>query len=275
MKHYFLSSGYTGQYFCLFLCFAAAFSVSAQDKVLKVIYQNYSVENKPFGKLKTTVYISNSMSVSLLQLDYYYELGKQMLKTETENAENIQKTSVIVRPEDTIKRYIYKDFKNERLYFETNRSTIYPLFKTFSDSLHNMQWSLNGKEKKVDSFLCKQATCFFRGRTYTAWYTPEIPVNNGPWKFGGLPGLILEIADSAKVVYWKVVSVTREAFDFPAMPQKINGNFYDYKLEYNTRYLKLKKSFESANNQDDPNCKGCKGVTKTIRSNTPEVLIEE
>ncbi|MEQ1799963.1 MAG: GLPGLI family protein [Lacibacter sp.] len=277
MKQVLSSSAFAGKHFAFFLFFAIAHSYSskAQEKVIKVVYQNYGEENKPLGKLKTSVFISDSISVSLLQLDYYFELGKQMLRTDTNNTGNTGHTSVIVRPEDTLKRYVYKDFKNDRLYFETNRSTIYPVFKTFSDSLHNMQWVLNEKVKKIDSFVCSQATCFFRGRSYTAWYTPEIPVSNGPWKFGGLPGLILEVYDSAKVVYWRVVSVIKEPFVFPPLPQKTNGNFYDYKRDYNALYLKMKKSFESANDQNDPDCKGCTGVKKTIKSNTPEILIDQ
>lgn len=32
--------------------------------------------------------------------------------------------------------------------------------------------------------------------TYTSWYAPEIALNKGPWKFNGLPGLILKVEDS-------------------------------------------------------------------------------
>ena len=47
-------------------------------------------------------------------------------------------------------------------------------------------------------YTCQKATTTFRGRNYTAWFAPEIPSNNGPWKFGGLPGLILKISDDKR-----------------------------------------------------------------------------
>ncbi|MCY1635974.1 GLPGLI family protein, partial [Marinifilum sp. D737] len=45
---------------------------------------------------------------------------------------------------------------------------------------------------------CKMATCNFAGRNYQAWYTIEIPISDGPYKFKGLPGLIVRIADVNK-----------------------------------------------------------------------------
>jgi len=45
---------------------------------------------------------------------------------------------------------------------------------------------------------CKKATCSYAGRDYEAWFAPEIPISDGPYKFSGLPGLIVQIQDSDK-----------------------------------------------------------------------------
>lgn len=48
---------------------------------------------------------------------------------------------------------------------------------------------------KILGYDCARATTTFRGRSYTVWFTPEIPIPSGPWKLGGLPGLILKAED--------------------------------------------------------------------------------
>ena len=70
-----------------------------------------------------------------------------------------------------------------------------------------MDWKLETETKKIGKFNCKKATTIFRGRTYIAWYTTEIPVPFGPWKLNGLPGLILEANDTQKAVNWYFKSV--------------------------------------------------------------------
>ena len=51
-------------------------------------------------------------------------------------------------------------------------------------------------------------------RITTAWYTPQIPVNNGPQDFEGLPGLILEINDgSLTLVCTKIVINPKDKTD--------------------------------------------------------------
>ena len=45
---------------------------------------------------------------------------------------------------------------------------------------------------QVLGYECHKATSRFRGRAWTVWYTEDIPLNIGPWKLGGLPGLILK-----------------------------------------------------------------------------------
>lgn len=65
----------------------------------------------------------------------------------------------------------------------------------------NWSWNLKNETKKIGEFNCQKATIQFRGREYTAWFTKEIPVPFGPWKFKGLSGLILEIYDADKVFH--------------------------------------------------------------------------
>ena len=58
------------------------------------------------------------------------------------------------------------------------------------------EWQLHPDTMTILSYPCQKATCRFRGRDYTAWYTMEVPVSEGPWKLYGLPGLILKAEDS-------------------------------------------------------------------------------
>lgn len=58
------------------------------------------------------------------------------------------------------------------------------------------QWVLSDDTATVLSYVCRKAVCRFKGREWMAWFTPEIPSSEGPWKLFGLPGLILKAEDS-------------------------------------------------------------------------------
>lgn len=58
------------------------------------------------------------------------------------------------------------------------------------------EWTLLPDTMTILSYPCRKAICHFKGRDYEAWYTPEIPRSDGPWKLCGLPGLILKAQDS-------------------------------------------------------------------------------
>ena len=53
------------------------------------------------------------------------------------------------------------------------------------------------------------ATSDFRGRHWTAWFATDIPVSDGPWKLGGLPGLILEAYDKGHQYTFTAVRLER------------------------------------------------------------------
>ncbi|WP_018674443.1 GLPGLI family protein [Riemerella columbina] len=58
-----------------------------------------------------------------------------------------------------------------------------------------------------------KATADFGGRLWTAYYTPDIPINDGPYKFYGLPGLILKIHDSTNDYNYEIKAVSKENHD--------------------------------------------------------------
>ena len=64
------------------------------------------------------------------------------------------------------------------------------------DSLNNFKWRILKESKKIGDVTCVKAETFFRGRNYIAWFKPDQNIQAGPWKFGGLPGIIYEVADA-------------------------------------------------------------------------------
>ena len=66
----------------------------------------------------------------------------------------------------------------------------------YEEDLPFFGWKIYDEKQNILSYTCQKATVSFRGRDFTAWFTADIPLPNGPWKFGGLPGLILKLYDS-------------------------------------------------------------------------------
>lgn len=65
--------------------------------------------------------------------------------------------------------------------------------KLFSEEpVSDMEWEIGDSTKMVLGYECVKATTDFHGRKWKAWFATEIPIQNGPWKFSGLPGLIME-----------------------------------------------------------------------------------
>ncbi|MCX6207207.1 MAG: GLPGLI family protein [Bacteroidetes bacterium] len=63
-----------------------------------------------------------------------------------------------------------------------------------------IKWAIIDSLKIIEGMECQKAFCQFRGREYDVWFTSSIPLSYGPWKLGGLPGLIIEAHDSKNQV---------------------------------------------------------------------------
>lgn len=82
----------------------------------------------------------------------------------------------------------------------------------------NYTWKITTETKKIKDYTCYKATTTFRGNNFEAWFTPDIPINAGPWKWYGLPGLIVEATDTDKSEVYLLEKVEKltEEIPFPS-----------------------------------------------------------
>jgi GLPGLI family protein len=116
----------------------------------------------------------------------------------------------------------------------------------FSNSLYakeepltKIDWTILSQTKKILDQDCQMATAEFKGRHYTAWFAPAIPLNAGPWKLHGLPGIILAANDGNNEVSFTCTKISLPEKNAPAL--KIPKNV---KLINAEKYEKAKRAFE-------------------------------
>ncbi len=104
--------------------------------------------------------------------------------------------------------YLYKNYPEGRI------TTRIPIRRKnnylFEEEYGPQQWNIQDSTKTVMGYECRLATCHFRGRDYQAWFTRELPIPEGPWKFNGLPGLILEVYDTGKHYHFQGIEIRKE-----------------------------------------------------------------
>lgn len=93
----------------------------------------------------------------------------------------------------------------------------------YEESIDTPRWEITDSVMVIDGINCVKATADYRGRKWTAWFAPEIPFNEGPWKLWGLPGLIVRAYDSRGHYRFEAKSIS-------VMP----GGYVDY-FDYSAR----------------------------------------
>ena len=93
----------------------------------------------------------------------------------------------------------------------------------YEESIDTPRWEITDSVMVIDGINCAKATADYRGRKWTAWFAPEIPFNEGPWKLWGLPGLIVRAYDSRGHYRFEAKSIS-------VMP----GGYVDY-FDYSAR----------------------------------------
>lgn len=91
----------------------------------------------------------------------------------------------------TYQRFIKNVHEQSLIAYEEISSTLY----SYPENIP-WNWQLESDTMSMANHILKKATTHFKGRDYIAWYSEDIPISDGPYKFSGLPGLIFKIYDS-------------------------------------------------------------------------------
>ena len=107
----------------------------------------------------------------------------------------------------------------------------------YEEPISNMKWKMLGKDSVIAGYPCQLAETNFRGRTWKAWFTLDIPIPNGPWKLGGLPGLILKATDNTGWYDFECAGIQNITTPPVAVPKK---NYEVMKPKEYFRLLRLR-----------------------------------
>src|SRR5690606_12244226 len=110
-----------------------------------------------------------------------------ILQHDAESRESLFKPAVSENPLNIL---VYKNLRlNNFSRYESILNNSYMVNYNFDIS----DWELQSNQKEMMGYMCHEARISLGGREWIAWYTNDLPLQDGPYKFSGLPGLILEI----------------------------------------------------------------------------------
>lgn len=202
-----------------------------------LFFVNVQAQNNLYVEYLTTL---NSLSTKgILIADRtraIYEEGKENFEKKSDEIdENAIETgnfghSIVFRTSENLNTiYLENDYRGEN-------------YKSV-DEIPYLDWKFEvpkifpelPKTKKIAGYDCRSATVNFRGSNFLAYYTTDIPTTFGPWKFSGLPGLILEISslDNHEIL-WVAINVVypfKEVIDFTLDKEAFSMTFKEYILQ--------------------------------------------
>jgi GLPGLI family protein len=89
------------------------------------------------------------------------------------------------------------------------------------DAMPAIDWKISNDTATFGGLHCQKATAHFKGRDYTAWFCPDMPLHVGPWKLNGLPGVIVQAYDAKKDVQFMFDGVEKVFVTKPDKQEKL------------------------------------------------------
>lgn len=120
-------------------------------------------------------------------------------------------------PNRTASIYVFKDFEKQ---LQTVYDDYSDQFAKYNEPFQEMRWEVVADSTKtILGYECLMARTAYHGRDWTAWFAPEIPIHDGPWKFAGLPGLILKATEAQGMHSFTANGIEATEQEIPGMPR--------------------------------------------------------
>jgi len=184
----------------------------------------------------------------------FFQWERKMLKeTTTVTHNNVPKKYVdLVPPPDSIGSYVIYNAAKDSIYMRRRTRSMATIGSPgifLQAPKPEIHWNMADSTKKIGKYDCTRATAHFRGRDYTVWFTPQIPIPYGPWKLIGLPGLILQAHDSLNDIIFnaqKVIFKNNITIGAPSLTGKVKHlNFAQYKKWMTSWVKKYRKKMKA------------------------------
>jgi GLPGLI family protein len=181
-----------GFHFIIGVCLSALSYGQKKDSVLVIVHYSFvnvtdtTRPDQPFTQ-NMILYLGKNLSEFK---SYDRVIEDSITKASTDEVARTNSINLRNRKKITATEY-YKDVAINKLIIKQKLLTDYLM----EDTIPSINWNIKPDIKTFSGIRCQRAVGKYRGRVYEAWFAPQFPYTNGPWKFGGLPGLILEIHD--------------------------------------------------------------------------------
>lgn len=173
---------------CIFMFAQKTQQINNSD-IVEVHYLTYMDKGVPLSR-ESKLLINNLLNESVYITDYHTDkiIDASSIKAAEKETSNLFRVKTFFQY-----KYIYTNIPRYHL---TSVDWLASKTVKYEESIPKFKWILINETKSIENYTCFKAEVDFRGRKYTAWYTKDIPLAYGPWKFSSLPGLILEVYDS-------------------------------------------------------------------------------
>ncbi|MFN4366005.1 GLPGLI family protein [Chryseobacterium hispalense] len=140
-------------------------------------------------------------------------------------------------PEPKLDYIVSYDAKTDRLWF---KETIgFSMFLV--EEPRKIKWNISSVTDKISGYSAQKAYAEFGGRSWTAWFTTDLKISEGPYKFKGLPGLVLKVSDRNEDYVFELTAIQKleKLYDFKSF-EKLG--IKTVRVDF-AKYLELKDNF--------------------------------